>query len=528
MTNTPYTTAASDFLKYVEYREDEKSSLIDYAATDFLSLKASLINYLKAVYPLDYNNFSESDLGVMFIELVSYMGAVMSMKTDMIAHEMFLKTSKNPNNVRKLLDLIGVKLRGPSSSAAMTTLTADTALTGAGESLTVQASDRVVTAVSPLDGQSVSYTLYPTNNGSIENPLKDASIKFYYEDSNGGQTWENAVFVEGAFAVDRGTFSEVDVLKSISLSKSPVVDGSVQVFIDSGSGDTSGVYREVDSLFSASGSDDKIFRVAYGNNYDGVIEFGDGVAGALPPAGAEYTVTYRVGGGERGNNNSNVITATINTVEGNSLAATNTQPFTGGADAESVDHAKKYGKLVYRQQDRLVSLDDFIAFANTYKGPLGTSAKATAVTRKAFGSANIIDVYLLEKASNLQLQKASIAFKQAMLSAMEEKKMLTDEIVLVDGLVRTLDIDLRISLDRRFQNQEESLKNKISNIVTTYFNVDNRDFGESFFPADIAREVFTNVPEIRIAEVTNYKDSLNLEINEILQLNNFSLNFNYV
>ena len=114
-----------------------------------------------------------------------------------------------------------------------------------------------------------------------------------------------------------------------------------------------------------------------------------------------------------------------------------------------------------------------------------------------------------------------------MLSAMEEKKMLTDEIVLVDGLVRTLDIDLRISLDRRFQNQEESLKNKISNIVTTYFNVDNRDFGESFFPADIAREVFTNVPEIRIAEVTNYKDALNLEINEILQLNNFSLNFNY-
>jgi len=528
MTNIPYTTAASDFLKYVNYKEDEKSSLIDYAASDFLSLKASLINYIKAVYPLDYNNFSESDLGIMFVELVAYMGAVMSMKTDMIAHEMFLKTSKNPNNVRKLLDLIGIRLRGPSSAAAMTSVVAETALTGAGESLTVAARDRVVTSTSPVDGQAVTYTLYPTRNGAIENPLKDASIKFYYEDSNGGQTWDNAVLVEGAFAVDTGVFSEVDVLKKIPLSKSPVVDGSIQVFISSDNSDTSGTYREVTSLFSASGTNDKVFQAVYGNDYAAIVQFGDGVIGSLPPAGSEYTITYRVGGGERGNNNSNTISTTLQTEEDNPISIANTQPFTGGADAESIDHAKKYGKLVYRQQDRLVSLEDYIGFCNTYKGPLGTSAKATAVTRKSFGSANIIDVYMLEKASNLQLQKASIAFKEAMLASMDDKKMLTDEIVLVDGLVRTLDLDIRITLDRRFQNVEESLKNKISSIVTNYFNVDNREFGESFFPADISREIFSSVAEVRIAEVTNYNEALNLEINEILQLNNFSLNFNYV
>ena len=53
-TNIPYTTAKSDFLKFVEFKEDSKSTLIDYAATDFLSLRDSLTSYIKAVYPLDY------------------------------------------------------------------------------------------------------------------------------------------------------------------------------------------------------------------------------------------------------------------------------------------------------------------------------------------------------------------------------------------------------------------------------------------------------------------------------------------
>ena len=47
--NIPYTTAASDFMKSVVYKEDEKSSLIDYAATDFLVLRDRLIEYVKAV-----------------------------------------------------------------------------------------------------------------------------------------------------------------------------------------------------------------------------------------------------------------------------------------------------------------------------------------------------------------------------------------------------------------------------------------------------------------------------------------------
>ena len=526
-TNIPYTTAKSDFLKFVEFKEDSKSTLIDYAATDFLSLRDSLTSYIKAVYPLDYEVFAESDLGMMFVELISYMGAVMSMKTDMIAHEMFLKTAKNPNNLRKLFDLIGIRFRGPTSAAAMCTVIAEPAILT--PSFTVEATNRVIQSTSPIDGNPTSYTLYSSDNGSIESPTSDASLVVYASDSVGAAsgTWENLVLVEGSFSVDEGEFIDVDVLKEIQLANSPVIDGSVQVYIQADNTNASGAYTEVASLLSTSSSDLKVFQVVYGDDFSAKVQFGDGVISVLPPTGSQYVISYRVGGGQRGNAPVGHINTELISSQG-ALQLTNRLPFTGGTEAETLDHAKKYGKLVFRQQDRIVSLEDYTAFANTYRGPLGTAIKASASTRKAYSSANIIDLYILEKASSNQLQKASIALKEALIADIQPKKMLTDEVVIVDGLIRTLDLAINVTLDKRFESKEGVIKTNVASVITNYFNADNREFGETFFPDSIAREIFTQVSDVRIAEVTNFITPVNLEFNEILQLNNFFLTFNYV
>ena len=528
-TNIPYTTAKSDFLKFVEFKDDSKSSLIDYAATDFLSLRDSLISYIQAVYPLDYGVFSESDLGMMFIELIAYMGAVMSMKTDMIAHEMFLKTAKNPNDLRKLFELIGIGFRGPTSAAAMLTATADPSL-GINSSLSIEASKRVILSTSPLDGSPVSYTLYSSDNGSLNNPTfeSDLVIKSSESVDGAGLTWENLVLVEGSFSRDKGTFTDVDVLKELQLTNSPVVDGSVQVYIESTDANASGVYTEVKSLLSTSSSDLKVFQVVYGDDFSAKVLFGDGVISVLPPTNSEYVITYRVGGGQRGNAITGHVSTVIDDLDGKRLTLSNRLPFTGGSEAETLEHAKKYGKLVFRQQDRIVSLDDYIAYANTYRGPLGTAIKASAATRKAYSSANVIDLYVLERASSNQLQKASIALKEALIADIQPKKMLTDEVVIVDGLIRTLDLAINITVDTRFKSKEGIIKTNISKVITDYFNADNREFGETFQPNEISREIFTKVPDVRIAEVTNFITPVNLEFNEILQLNNFFLTFNYV
>ena len=94
-------TTQTDFMKLGAIPDRKKEEYIDYAGTDFFAIRANLLDYIKSVYPLDYQNFSESDLGVMLVEIVAYMGAVMSLKGDMLANENYLRTVKNRNNLKK-------------------------------------------------------------------------------------------------------------------------------------------------------------------------------------------------------------------------------------------------------------------------------------------------------------------------------------------------------------------------------------------------------------------------------------------
>ena len=75
----------SDFMKFVRIPDGKKQQFVDFASTDFMSLRQSILDYIRTVYPLDYQNFKESDLGVMLIELISYMGSIMSFKADALA-----------------------------------------------------------------------------------------------------------------------------------------------------------------------------------------------------------------------------------------------------------------------------------------------------------------------------------------------------------------------------------------------------------------------------------------------------------
>ena len=56
----PFTDVASDFQKLATIPEALKDTYIDYGSTDFASLRESLIKYIDAVYPTEYNNFIES------------------------------------------------------------------------------------------------------------------------------------------------------------------------------------------------------------------------------------------------------------------------------------------------------------------------------------------------------------------------------------------------------------------------------------------------------------------------------------
>ena len=524
-------TAQTDFMKLYSIPDRKKEEYINFAGNDFLSIREDLISYIKAVYPLDYENFSESDLGVMLLELVAYMGSVVSLKSDMVANENYLRTVKTRTNLKKLLELVGVDMKAPMAAGAGARLTRGSDATGEGP-FTFSPGKRVFAIIGEEDGAPVNYSLYKIVDNAIEG-IQGAAVSVSLTDSEAVNTgspsvWENVALLEGALTVQEGTFDAHEGNKRVSLTQSPIVEGSVQVYVDAGVDDpATGAYTQVERLFSASGGTDRIFQVSYTDDYAATVIFGDGFIGISPPPTATFTVVYRVGGGTRGNIRQNAInvTLTADTPSSGEIAfvTENRTAATGGSDAETADHAKTYAPLTFKRQDRVVTLEDFIAIGNTFRSKQGTVGKTTASVRDAFSSGNVIDLYTLEKADDLHLQKASPTFKKELLDEIEPKKMMTDEIVVCDGLIRTLDLVVTARIDKNLGPNRSEIEAEVASIILEFFNVDNMDFHKPFIASELNRKIFDS-PRVRYSTVDNVPERTVVDFNEIIQLNNFTVN----
>lgn len=531
-------TVESDFIKFSKIPENRKPTFVNFAATDFESLKAGLVEYIKAVYPQDFNNFYSSELGMMLVELVSYMGAVISFKTDALANECFIRTVKTRNNLIKLLELIGVSLRGPASASARGRINWEEGVVAGEpppENFSFTAPNRTISVTSPEDGAPISYTLYRLDsNDTIENIANEAdSLDFSQADADpdtGFKIYSNMALVEGAYIVETGIFGASERTKTIPLSQNPVIEKSVNVYIGNAGGPPSnatGTYLGVDKLFSASGPTDNVFEVVYDDDFNATVVFGDGTLSQNPPANIAYTVTYRVGGGSRGNLLKDAINVVLRDGAGKRWRLENITPMTGGRDAETFSEAKRYAPYTFKTQNRLVTLQDYSAFVNRFQSTTGNYAKGMALTRDAYSSGNIIDLFILEKATSLQFQKASPTYKKELLEAIQDKKMITDQVVVNDGLIRTIDLVVTLKVDRAYKEISEDIKLSVGSIITSFFEVGEAEFGNDFSKVDLERAIF-NLPQVRFATIDNIPAIVSLDPNEILQLNNFELQLVFV
>ncbi|MFY1671338.1 putative baseplate assembly protein [Plantactinospora sp. WMMB334] len=107
--------------------------------------------------------------------------------------------------------------------------------------------------------------------------------------------------------------------------------------------------------FHRSGPGDRHYTV---DAATGVISFGDGGAGRVVPRGQNNVrLTYRSGGGERGNRPAGTI-ATLKSSVPYLDAVTNHEPASGGSDWEPLDRVRSRGPKTLRHRDRAVTADD--------------------------------------------------------------------------------------------------------------------------------------------------------------------------
>ena len=82
---------------------------INYLNKDFDGFRADLINYAQTYFPTTYTDFDPSSPGVMFMEMASYVGDVLSFYLDSQIQENFLQYTRQTNNIYDLAYMFNYK-----------------------------------------------------------------------------------------------------------------------------------------------------------------------------------------------------------------------------------------------------------------------------------------------------------------------------------------------------------------------------------------------------------------------------------
>ena len=89
---------------------------IKYLNKDFSGFRENLIQYAKTYFPQTYSDFNEASPGMMFIEMASYLGDVLSYYTDDTLKESLMLYSEDKQNVVALAEYLGYKPKVTSPS----------------------------------------------------------------------------------------------------------------------------------------------------------------------------------------------------------------------------------------------------------------------------------------------------------------------------------------------------------------------------------------------------------------------------
>lgn len=401
---------------------------IDYTARDFSTIKLALQTHLKNKFPNTWRDFYESQAGMAWLELVAYSYAILSFYLDYQANESYLPTAQDRENVVRITKLIGYDLQGPQAASVECLL----------EIVGAQLVDVIIPA-----GTQVQSTA-----GLVFEFLDGATIL-------AGQTSVTAVATQGESTSDVFT-SDGSAFQRFLLSGTPVIFGSVSVKVN-------GVeWSAVDALVFGDATSE-VYQISYDVDEDGndiaYIEFGDGVSGQIPVAGATIEVSYRVGGGIAGNIALNQINQTVDgqldgvvPVTVVDVTVTNpTERGSGGEDRETAEHAKYWAPRYVTTNGRAVTEEDFDTLATRFSDPTyGGVAYAKAALRQEIPELNTVDLYLWSRNNQGFPTEPSSGLKQAVQDYFDNNdagavRIISVDTVVQDGVNLYLDISVRAS-----------------------------------------------------------------------------------
>ena len=330
-------------------------SSIDYLSKDYDGLRAAMLDHASRVMP-DWQSRSEGDFGVLLVELMAYMGDVLSYYGDRLQNEAFLPTATQRSSLLQIAGLLGyIPNNGVPAKGTVTFQSANPGGTVVVPSGTQVSTDYIDAIDGPIVYETDADVTVPGNGATASVPVTHGVTR-------------NKI----AIGISDGTVGQ-----RYRIPETSVINGSVRVFVDSGTGPdgvpTTEEWPYYPFLVDADGTD-KGFATYVDETGAAWVEFGDNVNGLIPNTGLNIFATYRVGGGQIGNIAAGQITGIVTGVTGVSIATANgSSEMSGGADPESNEQIRANAPRVFRAQNRAVTANDFSDIAIAVPGVLRAS-----------------------------------------------------------------------------------------------------------------------------------------------------------
>jgi hypothetical protein len=443
----------------------------------------------------------------MFSEAVSYVGSILAMRGDLLANDAFLPTANSTEAVINHLNLIGQKFlrQTPATVQIMATvegLTSTDIRIPAGQSFSIAGPDNLPIIYemfsSPFDW--VSDIVIPAKSGGIV-------------------TWA----IEGRFVEPTTAVSDGSASQSITITNDDIIEVPIIVSVDGTN------WTQVDNLSNHNESAE-VYEVVLGDNtFD--VTFGDNINGKIPVSGQVISVTYRVGGGERGRIGSGAINTTRSfspeppATAPVAVTFRNLQPSNGGHNAETIEDAKKRAPGTWSTHDSAVTGNDYKVLSESFNHPVyGRVSKAVSAIKTSI-NANIVEVYALAEGPDSIPVVPSVGLKQGLETYLESKNVFTDDVRVYDGSIKAVDVDMTVVL---FRNVDAgAVKEQINQTIDNFFDISNRDMGDPLYVSDLYNLImnisgvsYVNIvkPSKDILSAKDVSDDGTVEFNELITL----------
>ena len=303
-------------------------------------------------------------------------------------------------------------------------------------------------------------------------------------------------------------------------------DLRMEILFGSGEGN---VDEQILQLNSSQIANDKYDQLSSNVSID-PADFLDSDTFGLAPANTTLTVTYLVGGGISSNVSSNTI-RNVNALNiGNDVAdfdeeqqelfntivtgvaINNEEPATGGGDIETVEELRQNALAFFNAQNRVVTDKDYLVRTLSLPPNLGNVAKAFIIRDEQINNIltqdeeslsfnldddpfndrrfvenpvapNSVNVYVLGYNANKNLSILNTLVKENLVKYLEQFRILTDEVNILDAFVVNIAVDFDIVVYRNY-NMNDVLARCID-AVKDFFDIDRWQINQPIIMNDL-------------------------------------------